>query len=99
MSDFKLRAKRYHNAIKMILLKEWDPIGVSDIPEANDEYDSYVSGVYKRLISRSTQKELYDFLWEVETQHMGLIGNRSHTEAIAKKLIKLVDIIESGKNT
>jgi Na+/phosphate symporter len=35
----------------------------------------------------------------IETQHMGLIGNRSHTEAIAKKLIKLVDIIESGKNT
>ena len=27
----------------------WDPIGVGDVPEAWDEYDSYLNGVAQRL--------------------------------------------------
>ena len=97
MSEFRQRTKRYHQAIKNILLNEWDPIGVSGIPEAQDEYDSYVPGIYKRLISRSQENEIFEYLWEIETQYMGLFGNRRHTQAIAGKLVRLVDKIESGK--
>ncbi len=89
MSDYRDRTKHYHNAIKQILLQEWDPIGVKDIPEAQDEYDSYVWGVYSRLIRQVPQQELFDYLWEMETVDMGLYGNPSHTEAIVEKLIAL----------
>jgi hypothetical protein len=41
----------------MALLKEWDPIGVGQIPEAQDEYDSYVPDVYKLLITRRPKHE------------------------------------------
>ena len=40
MSDYKDRAQRYHHAIREILLRDWDPVGVADVPEAQDEYDS-----------------------------------------------------------
>ena len=32
--------------IQKILLREWDPIGIQDIPEAQDEYDSYIPFIY-----------------------------------------------------
>jgi hypothetical protein len=46
------------------------------------------------LISRSTEQEVFESLWEIETQHMGLLGNRSHTEAVAGKLVQLIYEIE-----
>jgi hypothetical protein len=89
MPDYRDRAKHYHNAIKQILLQEWDPIGVKDIPEAQDEYDSYVWGVYSRLIRQASEQELFDYLWEMETVNLGLYGNAPHTQAIVEKLTAL----------
>ena len=79
MSDHKDRARRYHHAIREILLRDWDPIGVADAPEAQDEYDSYIPGIYGRLIRRISEQELFDHLWQIETEHMGLFGNRGKT--------------------
>lgn len=42
MSKHLDQAKQLQDAIAEILLREWDPIGVVDTPEAQDEYDSYV---------------------------------------------------------
>jgi hypothetical protein len=46
-SDDQRRAKAIQESIREILLRDWDPIGVNDVPEAQDEYDSYVGGVYR----------------------------------------------------
>jgi hypothetical protein len=88
------RAKRYHEAIKAAFLKEWDPIGVSEIPEAQDEYDSYVPAVYKLLITRRPQHEVFDYLWRLETEHMGLRGDRQATEHFAERLPRIPREIE-----
>ncbi len=91
MSDqFLDRAQRLHAAIKQELLKNWDPIGVKDIPEAQDEYDSYVPKIYKMLIQRKTKQEIFDYLWWIETEHMGLSGNRQSTDACADRLLSLI---------
>jgi len=37
MSESLDRAKRYHEAIRGILLHEWDPIGIAEEPAARDE--------------------------------------------------------------
>ena len=94
MNDYRDRAKRLHDAIHEILIKEWDPIGVSDVAEAQNEYDSYVPWIYRRLISREINRkleaEIFDYLWYIETVHMTLRGNRRHTKNIAKKLCQLI---------
>jgi hypothetical protein len=36
-------AKRYLEAIQQALIKEWDPIGVGEFPEAQNEYDPNAS--------------------------------------------------------
>jgi hypothetical protein len=98
MSTFAEKAKRYHALIHDILLKEWDPIGICHVPEAQDEYDSYVSEVHRLLSRRVSKQEIFAYLWSVETQHMGLCGNRQRTEHIANKLAGLVDEIEGGSS-
>jgi len=44
--------------VHRILLERWDPIGVNDFPEAQNEYDSYVPGVIALLINGSSAAEI-----------------------------------------
>lgn len=87
------RAKRYHDAIHRVLLQEWDPIGVADVPQAQDEY-SYVGQVYAMLIRQQPLSKLFDYLWWVEMEYMGLRGNRQHTEQVAERLVLVRQEIE-----
>ena len=94
MSDYLDRARHYHAAIRTMLLTEWDQIGISHIPEAQDEYDSYVGGIYRMLIAHVNRAELLTHLWQIETEHMGLSGDRQHTEAVVDRLLRLRDEME-----
>jgi len=38
---------------------------------------------------------LFDHLWEIETQHMGLFGNRGKTQQVTQKLLLLNTQLES----
>ncbi len=81
--------KALHQEINRVLQKEWDPIGVADVPEAQDEYESYVPQIYAMLIRRQPISEIFDYLWWIETEHMELRGDRAHTLRIAAKLASL----------
>jgi hypothetical protein len=89
MSERLQQARSYYAAIREVLLREWDPIGVGDIPEAADQYDSYISQVHRLLIRREPLYKMVDFLWWVETDHMALAGNRRRTEQVAERLLRL----------
>jgi hypothetical protein len=88
------RARRIHDAIRSALLNEWDPIGVNGIPEAADEYDSYVSSLYKLLITRRDKAALFDYLWWLETEHMGLTGDRQATQLFTERLMHIYDEVD-----
>jgi hypothetical protein len=49
-----------------VLWRDWDPIGINDVPEANDEYDAYVGGVYRLLASRCSADQSIDHLFVIE---------------------------------
>ena len=94
MSERLDRARRYHEGIRRILLHNWDPIGVSDVAQAQDEYDSYVSKIYGMLIRHEPRHKLVDHLWWIETDNMGLAGDRQRTEATVDRLLGLRDELE-----
>ncbi|MBB4294016.1 hypothetical protein GGE16_006113 [Rhizobium leguminosarum] len=59
--------------IRKILLTEWDPIGVSDIPEAQDEYDAYADTVCGMLVNQTASVDaIAQYLFKIATEHMGL---------------------------
>jgi hypothetical protein len=71
------------------VMNEWDPIGVKDIPEAADEYDAYLGEIRQLVMANASIQHIFDYLWKVETQTMGLTGNREGTMHFAKHLSKL----------
>ena len=48
----KHKSRRNRATIREIFMREWDSIGFRDVPEAQDEYDSYVAETYVMLIDR-----------------------------------------------
>ncbi len=76
--------------VRQALLKDWDPIGIQKVPECQDEYDRYVEPVCSILrSSKNLEQELFEHLWELETDHMALKGSELETRAFAQRLLKL----------
>ncbi len=88
MKQTKLeRAGQIEESIRQVLLHDWDPIGVRDVPEAQHEYDSYVGGVYRLLVSGASEQQVADHLWRIETDAMGLSAlDRARFAPVARKL-------------
>lgn len=65
------RVKQIQVAVRRILLEEWDPIGVRGFPQAADEYDLYIDGVYRLLASGASPKAVAEHLCTIERERMG----------------------------
>jgi hypothetical protein len=66
----------------------WDPIGVKGIPQARDEYYSYLPRVFSQLIGESKDHEIAAYLIKVEEDSMGLTPKKEKALKIAKILIE-----------
>lgn len=89
------RSGRFREKIGRVLHYEWDPIGVSDIPEAVGEYDLYEGEIMAMLVRREPRQCLVDHLLWIVTARMGLGGDIRHAEAIADRLLELRSEIEA----
>ena len=50
----------------------WDPLGVSGVPQARDEYDGYVGGVVSLLESGAGEQLICAYLTRIADENMGL---------------------------
>lgn len=90
------RAERYHDAAREVLLREWDPVGVRDMPEAQNEYDCYVGRLCVMIARQEPSDRIAERLWRIETTGMGLKGDRQRAEKVADRLIALRDHCQTG---
>lgn len=72
----KKQAQRIMADVRRVLLNVWDPIGVRDEPNAQDEYDCCVDPLVTLLTSNASDDQIAEYLWRRGTQHMGLSLNR-----------------------
>ncbi|MGP0072985.1 MAG: hypothetical protein ACLPWF_13755 [Bryobacteraceae bacterium] len=77
-------------------MANWDPIGVSDTPEAADEYDFYIGGIYRLLEQGATETDMYTFLRDIEVNRMELVNEKGeplmsegHRRAAVSSLMEL----------
>lgn len=69
----KYQSRENRAKVRQVLMDSWDPIGVREVPEAQDEYDAYVGRVYVMLMDeKASAEEIADWLYAVATGHMGL---------------------------
>ena len=74
MTD-RFEVREIENRIRHVLMTEWDPIGVSDIPEAADEYDSYIGGIYGLIQRRASRDEIVAHLRNLEVEMACSVGD------------------------
>ncbi len=78
-----------HETFRRAVHTDWDPIGVGDLTNEMGEYDSYVPALCELLDNNASEKEVFDYLWTVETEAIGLQGNREATTRFAGWLCSL----------
>ena len=65
------RAREIQRQIGEVLLRHWDPVGVANVPEAQDEYEAYVGSVYRLLASGASAQQIAEHLVDIETHQLG----------------------------
>src|SRR5580704_6529343 len=68
----KGESRRIRGEIRRVLMTVWDPIGVREEPNAQDEYDSYLGGVFDLLASEASDDRISEHLWRIVTERMEL---------------------------
>lgn len=80
---------QFYKTVRRAVHTDWDPIGVADFSDDMGEYDSYVPTLCDMLGKGASEQEVFEYLWTVETESIGLQGNREATERFAKWLCSL----------
>jgi hypothetical protein len=86
MKKRSVEASAMHGRIKLVLLAHWDPIGVRNEPNAQDEYDAYIPPLAQMLASGSDTRAIADYLLAIETQAMGIGGDEDRALRVAERL-------------
>ena len=81
------------SAIRTVLMSDWDPIGCG-VPD--DEYDSYIPGIYLLIQLQSDVEILAAYLQYVETESIGLRARPEVNHRVSKILLKLWNIDSSN---
>jgi hypothetical protein len=68
----KYAARSIKQDIRRVLMDVWDPIGVKGIPNAHDEYDSYINTVFEWLTSGASDDDIAKGLLHIASVIMGL---------------------------
>jgi hypothetical protein len=97
MNSKEERAQEIQRAIAEVLLRNWDPIGIKDVPQAQDEYDAYVGGVYRLLASGATARQIAEHLARLEAEQLGFADtDPKMLIPLAEKLMNLNVRLKSG---
>jgi len=79
--------KQFFKKIDTILWEQWDPIGVNDMVEARDEYESYVPTIFSSAL-KGSEKDISEKLIHIEKISMGLNGNPENCSKIASLIFR-----------
>jgi hypothetical protein len=81
-----------YQRVDEVLLYLWDPIGVSGIPAARGEYETYVPQVFALLNGDANRERIAGYLNWVVTERMGLAEN-------AEATLRVVNVLQEWKAT
>ena len=68
---------------------DWDPIGIRNVPQCVDEYDSYVLPMYSILRQRKSEDSVLEFLEGAYQDIMGITVPREKFREIAAKFLEI----------
>lgn len=72
----------------------WDPIGVSGIPQARDEYNSYLTAIFGRVKSGDVEA-IVECMQQFAENNMGLGFDEKKARKAAERMLEWKDFIEN----
>ncbi|MCA9408125.1 MAG: hypothetical protein KC733_05510 [Candidatus Omnitrophica bacterium] len=93
MSVDKEQLNQIYRQIHNVLLDEWDPDHIKQIPAARTEYDAFVESIYSLLEAHASEEQIYEALKLIALQDLGIPKSSEldiATKNTAAKLKKLV---------
>ena len=100
MSDITPRSSELSQRVDEVLHYVWDPLGVSETPEARDEYHSYVPQVVSLLVRHATADQLVELLAEIHGRRMDVCSldrARERARGVVPLLEKWRDVLEESE--
>jgi hypothetical protein len=67
----KSESRRIRLEIRHVLMDVWDPIGVKDEANAQDEYDAYIGRLFELLTTGGSDADLVEHLYWAAHGQMG----------------------------
>lgn len=93
MTDRKAQAKDTTEAIRQVLIRDWDPIGVMGDPEwPRDEYDTYIGVIYRSLASGESAEFIAGQLSSIEETMMGFRNVQESSRLSVARKLKALDV-------
>ena len=83
--------------VRLVLLVDWNPIGILGYAGAMDEYDSYVDDLCHLIRNGATRDMLVTHLDKIEKQRMGLRGERPAQTEVADKLLEIYKAVKQNE--
>ncbi len=71
-----------------ILFYTWDPIGISDAPEARSEYTGYTPQVWRLVRDGAPADDVVRYLIKIATGWMGLGDNEQRARAAVAAMLQ-----------
>lgn len=93
-SKLSPKHQELYNAVDEVLHYIWDPIGVSGVPQARDEYYGYLPHVFSLLRNGASEESIAVYLSEVATDRMGLPANPQRDREVVSILADWKDAID-----
>ena len=70
-------------------MQVWDPIGVKDEPNAQDEYDCCLAALYEFLVTVASDEEIENYLRRAATDQMGLNARQADITETVRALRRI----------
>jgi hypothetical protein len=84
------RAIAIYDAIRQVLVRDWDPMGIKETDCPTDEYDSYIPRVYRILVGSRSEEDLADCLHRIERDEIGVGPTPAENlRSVTDKLLQL----------
>ncbi len=82
----KYESRRIRAEIRRVLMTVWDPIGIRNEPNAQDEYDGYLGGVFALLTGGASDDQINEHLLRIVIERMGLPAKKEDMQGTVSAL-------------
>jgi hypothetical protein len=96
--DRKRQVRDLVAQVRLILLEDWDPLGVGGMPALADEYDFVLGKVMAGLAATQDQADVVCLLTELERDYLCLSARPEFCARAAERLLALRQVTKNWPN-